>query len=361
MNRYSRHIILEEIGQKGQDRLTEAKVLVVGAGGLGCPVLQYLTAAGVGTLGIVDFDLVEESNLQRQVLFGTSSLGKNKAITAKERLLDLNNTITINAYSKKLTHKNALEIFKDYDIIVDGTDNFATRYLINDASLITNKPLVYGAIYKFEGQVAVFNYKNGPSYRCLFPKSPKEGAIPNCSEIGVLGVLPGIIGSMQANEVIKIILGIGDVLSGKMLCYNALTIQSTTLIIKRHEDEINKVVINKENFQKTKETLNCTFSPQEISIEDAFKKKDIQFIDVREFDELPKLESLNPIYIPLSEFENNLDKIDSEKEKMIFCQTGVRCKTAVSILHKHDITPSYTIKEGALEILEYMTQLHKQY
>jgi len=360
LNRYNRHIILSEIGQKGQDKLTQAKVLVVGAGGLGCPVLQYLTAAGIGTIGIVDFDIVEKSNLQRQVLFGTSSLGKNKAIAAKQRLLDLNDTISIHTYPEKLTHKNVLELFKDYDIIVDGTDNFATRYLINDASIITNKPLVYGAIYKFEGQVAVFNYQNGASYRCLFPTPSKEGAIPNCSEIGVLGVLPGIIGSMQANEVLKIILGLGNILSGKLLCYNALTTQTTTLIIHKVESEIKKVLSKKESFPNTVEELNCNFNPPEISIEDAFKKRNIQFIDVREKDEFPKVDSLNPTYIPLSEFENNLDKIDSKKEKIIFCQSGIRSKKAVSVLQKHHINNSYSIKEGASEILEYINQLHKQ-
>ena len=174
MSRYSRHIILSEIGQKGQDKLTQAKVLVVGAGGLGCPILQYLAAAGIGFLGIVAFDIIEESNLQRQILFGMSTLGKNKALAAKERLEDLNPTIAITAYPERLTSKNAISLFNKYDIIVDGTDNFTTRYLINDASLITNKPLVYGAIYKFEGQAAVFNYQDGPSYRCLFPIPPKE-------------------------------------------------------------------------------------------------------------------------------------------------------------------------------------------
>lgn len=354
MNRYNRHITLKEIGQKGQDKITQAKVLVVGAGGLGCPVLQYLTAAGIGTIGIVDFDVVEESNLQRQVLFGTSSLGKNKAIAAKERLIDLNNTITINTYPEKLTHKNALELFKNYDIIVDGTDNFVSRYLINDASIITNKPLVYGAIYKFEGQVAVFNYQNGASYRCLFPTPPKQGTIPNCSEIGVLGVLPGIIGSMQANEVLKIILGLGNVLSGRLLCYNALTTQTTTLKINKVESEIEKMLSKKESFQNTVEALSCDFYIPEISIEAAFKKKNIQFIDIREKDEFPKVDGLDPTYIPLSELENNLDKIDSEKEKMIFCQSGIRSKTAVSILQKHNINKSYSVKEGALEILEYI-------
>jgi sulfur-carrier protein adenylyltransferase/sulfurtransferase len=361
MSRYNRHIILKEIGQRGQDKLSKAKVLVVGAGGLGCPVLQYLTAAGIGTIGIIDFDIVEESNLQRQVLFGSSSLGENKAIAAKQRLKDLNNTITINAYSEKLTHKNALELFKGYDIIVDGTDNFETRYLINDASIITNKPLVYGAIYKFEGQVSVFNFQDGPSYRCLFPTPPKEGTVPNCSEIGVLGVLPGIIGSMQANEVLKIILGLGNVLSGKLLCYNALNTQTTTLIINKSEAELNKVLLKKESFQNTIEELNCDFYVPEISIEEAFKKKNIQFIDVRENNELPKVEDLNPTYIPLSELENSLNKIDLKKEKVIFCQAGIRSKTAVSILQKHNINKSYSVKEGASIILEYMKQLHKQY
>ena len=221
MSRYSRHIILSEIRQEGQDKLNNSKVLVIGAGGLGCPVLQYLVAAGIGTVGIVDFDKVDISNLQRQVLFGTSSVGINKAIAAKKRLEDLNETINIYAIPEQLTTKNALQIFLDYDIIVDGTDNFSTRYLINDAALQLNKPVVYGAIYKFEGQVSVFNYNNGPSYRCLFPKPPQKGSIANCSEVGVLGVLPGIIGTMMANEVIKLILNLKTSFSHRKInCHN---------------------------------------------------------------------------------------------------------------------------------------------
>ncbi len=356
MNRYNRHIILSEIGQEGQNKLSKAKVLVIGAGGLGCPVLQYLAAAGIGTLGIIDFDVVEESNLQRQILFGISSIGQNKAIAAKERLQDLNNTIKINAYTKKLTHKNAIELFRFYDIIVDGTDNFITRYLINDASLITNKPLVYGGIYKFEGQVSVFNYKSGPSYRCLFPTPPKEGTIPNCSEIGVLGVLPGIIGTMQANEVLKIILGIGDVLSGKVVYYNSLTAQSTTLKINKSEKEIRMVLNSVSFFDTQSEDINCDFSIPEISIEEAFNKKEVQFIDVRELFEQPKVEALNPLYIPLSEFEKNITKIDSEIPKMLFCQAGIRSKAAVSIMQQYNINNSYSIKEGASEIIDYLNK-----
>ena len=242
MSRYNRHIILSDVGQQGQDKLSDAKVLVVGAGGLGCPVLQYLTAAGIGTLGIIDFDIVEESNLQRQILFGTESLGTNKAIAAKKRLEDLNPTINIEAITERLTSKNALSLFKEYDLIVDGTDNFATRYLVNDTAILTNKPFVYGAIYKFEGQVSVFNYKDGPSYRCLFPIPPKEGSVANCSEVGVLGVLPGIIGTMMANEVIKIILEFDQVLSGKLLCYNSRTAESSTLKINKNQSEFDKVI-----------------------------------------------------------------------------------------------------------------------
>jgi len=353
LSRYSRHIILSEIGQKGQDKLTQAKVLVVGAGGLGCPILQYLTAAGIGTLGIVDFDIVEESNLQRQILFGMSSIGKNKALAAKERLEDLNPTISITAYPERLTAKNAVSLFNNYDIIVDGTDNFTTRYLINDASIITNKPLVYGAIYKFEGQVSVFNYQNGPSYRCIFPTPPKAGSVPNCSEIGVLGVLPGIVGSMQANEVLKLILGLGNILSGKLLCYNALTAETLTLTVSKSEAEVNKVLNQKDTFQDNQEEFNCEISFIEISVEKALQKKNVQFIDIRETHEQPKVDIANPIEIPLSELELHLDKIDSEKEKIIFCQSGIRSKKAVALLQKNHINNCYSLKEGALAILEH--------
>lgn len=353
MSRYSRHIILSEIGQIGQDKLTQAKVLVVGAGGLGCPILQYLAAAGIGTLGIVDFDIIEESNLQRQVLFGMSTLGKNKALAAKERLEDLNPTISITAYPERLTTKNAISLFNNYDIIVDGTDNFTTRYLINDASLITNKPLVYGAIYKFEGQVSVFNYQNGPSYRCIFPTTPKAGSVANCSEVGVLGVLPGIIGSMQANEVLKLILGLGNILSGKLLCYNALTAESICLTVNKSETEVNKVINQKNTFQDSQEEFNCEIKFNEISVEKALQKKNVQFIDVRETHEQPKVGIINPTLIPLSKLELQLDKIDHEKEKIIFCQSGIRSKKAVALLQKNKINNCYSLKKGALAILKH--------
>lgn len=352
MSRYSRHIVLSEIGPEGQNKLSLAKVLVIGAGGLGCPALQYLTAAGIGTLGIIDFDVVEESNLQRQILFGTSSIGENKALVAKERLEDLNPTITINAYPEKLTPENALDHFQGYDIIVDGSDNFATRYLVNDAAVITGKPVVYGAIYKFEGQVSVFNYENGPSYRCLFPEPPKEGSVANCSEVGVLGVLPGIMGSMQANEVIKIILGFEGVLSGKLLCFNAKSSEATILKIARSHSEYKKILDRKDHFQDYHEEEFCSTVPAEISSEMALQMESVQFIDVRERHEQPQLEFPNCLQIPMGDLENRLTEIDSEKNKIIFCQTGVRSKSAVILLQKHAIINCHSLKGGILAMIE---------
>ncbi len=347
--RYNRHIILSEIGKNGQDKLAKAKVLVIGAGGLGCPVLQYLTAAGVGTIGIVDFDIVSESNLQRQVLYGTSSLGKNKAEAAKTRLEDLNHQISIIAYPEKLTHKNAISIFQKYDIIVDGTDNFATRYLVNDTSIITKKPLVYAGIYKFEGQVSVFNFKKGPSYRCLFPNPPKKGTIPNCSEVGVLGVLPGIIGTLQANEVLKIILEIGNILNRKVLYYNALNNKTNILKIHRSENEIQKVLKSEAIFETLDEEDNCDISVQEISLKELMKKQNFQLIDVREKNENPKIESNKIIHIPLNELEKNIDKLTSEEPLVFFCQAGIKSKRAAS-----KVINSYSLQEGASEIIEYL-------
>jgi len=359
MSRYNRHIILSEIGQEGQDKISDAKVLVIGAGGLGCPILQYLTAAGVGSLGIIDYDVVELTNLQRQVLFGKSSLGQNKAKAAKARLQDLNNEISIVAYPEKLNFTNAVDLFSQYHIIVDGSDNFETRYLVNDACIITNKPLVFGAIYKFEGQVSVFNSKNGPSYRCLFPNPPKKDSIPNCSEIGVLGVLPGIIGTMQANEVLKIILELGNTLSGKLLCYNALTSQISTLKVNRNEAVFQSVLKDKDSFHKTKIEFNCKAEVKDVSIETFLSEKNIQFIDVREKHEHPIIGDLEVLHIPLSQLENNLDKIDVTKKKAVFCQSGIRSKQAVSILHALNINDCFSITEGASEINDKLKDYQK--
>ncbi|NNK82699.1 MAG: dinucleotide-utilizing protein [Flavobacteriaceae bacterium] len=338
MDRYSRHIILSEIGQEGQNKITQAKVLVVGAGGLGCPVLQYLAAAGVGTLGIIDFDVVEESNLQRQILFGTSSLGKNKAIAAKQRLEDLNPTIKIKAYPETLTSENAIKLFGDYEIIVDGTDNFDTRYLINDAAVLTNKPVVYGAIYKFEGQVAVFNYQDSATYRCLFPNKPKANSIANCSEIGVLGVLPGIIGTMQANEVLKIIIEFKDVLAGKLFCFNAKTNQTATLNINKTKYKIEALVDSNPS--------NCKKRMKNISLEYALNLENVVFLDVREFHEQPKINIKNYLQIPLSQFSENMSKIDKNKNTVIMCQHGIRSLKVVEFLKQQNFNNCFNLEGG---------------
>lgn len=341
-HRYSRHLSLDKVGLSGQEKLKAAKVLVIGAGGLGCPVLQYLTAAGVGTIGIIDFDSVDETNLQRQILFTTADIGINKAVAAEQRLKQLNPFVEFNVHSEKLTNHNALELFSNYDIIVDGTDNFSTRYLVNDASIISNKPLVYGAIYKFEGQVTVFNYKAGPSYRCLFPEPPKAGSVPNCSDVGVIGVLPGIIGSQQANEVLKIILEIGQPLSGKLLTYNSLNSSFFTVNVNRSESQIEKVLDKNFNFEQIDYDFFCGIKQdkniQEITIDELKEwyqnTTDFQLVDVREEWERPRIKKENVIIAPLDELDEFVTKISKDKKVVIICQHGIRSLSAIETLKR---------------------------
>ena len=236
IRRYSRHLIMPEVGMDGQRKLKEASVLCVGAGGLGSPLALYLAAAGVGHIGLVEFDVVDESNLQRQIIHGTSTLGKSKLESAKARLHDLNPLIEITGYEEPLTSANALDIIPHYDIVADGTDNFQTRYLTNDACVLLGKPNVYGSIFRFEGQASVFYAKEGPCYRCLFPEPPPPGLVPSCAEGGVLGVLPGVIGTIQATEVVKLIIGQGDPLIGRLLLYDALEMSFTTLKLRKNPD-----------------------------------------------------------------------------------------------------------------------------
>src|SRR5215469_13944416 len=234
--RYSRHLIMPEVGMAGQLKLKAARVLLIGTGGLGAPLGLYLTAAGVGHIGLVDFDVVDFTNLQRQVTFGTSDVGKPKTQAAQARLSNLNPDVQIATYETKLTSENALELFKDYDIVVDGTDNFPTRYLVNDACVLLGKPNVYGSIFRFEGQVTIFGMPGGPCYRCLYPEPPPPGLVPSCAEGGVLGVLPGIVGSLQALETIKLILGIGEPLVGRLLLYDALGMRFRELKLRKNPD-----------------------------------------------------------------------------------------------------------------------------
>ncbi|HEX7413896.1 MAG TPA: molybdopterin-synthase adenylyltransferase MoeB [Bacteroidia bacterium] len=341
--RYARHIILPEIGLEGQQKLKQAKVLVVGAGGLGCPVLQYLTAAGVGTIGIIDFDTVDETNLQRQVLYSTQDIGKYKADIAKEKLEKQNPYINLIAHVEHLTSANALKIISQYDIVVDGSDNFATRYLVSDACVILNKVLVFGSIFKFEGQVSVFNYKGGPTYRCLYPEPPVEGDVPNCAEIGVLGVLPGIVGTLQANEVIKIITKNGEVLSGKLLTLDALTMQfnTFTIAVNTKNKKIDKL-IDYDSFCGIIKEISAEELKQKIK-----SKEDFQLIDVREPREY-QLKNIGGILIPLNELEKNLDKISKEKEIVVHCASGARSKKATTILNKNGFDKVFNLKKGLL-------------
>ena len=325
---YSRHLLLDEIGVSGQEKLKAAKVLVIGAGGLGCPILQYLTAAGLGTIGIIDGDKVSVSNLQRQILFNIDDVGKSKVRSAVNKLKVLNPYVKFNIYEEYLTIDNAIELFKNYDVIVDGSDNFQTRYLCNDAAVITNKPLVFGSIFKFEGQVTVFNYKNGPTYRCLYPTPPKAGSVLACGEVGVIGVLPGIIGCYQANEVIKIICGLDTVLSGKLLTINTLNNQHFVLSYSKNE------AINIIKLEDSYEVF-CGISKNEqlaISNEQLItmqKSEPVQLIDVRSDKEF----ELNPIYqeainIPVDEIENRISELDTSIKTVLFCSSGQRAGVA---------------------------------
>lgn len=352
--RYNRHVILDQVGIEGQLKLKAAKVLVIGAGGLCCPVLQYLAAAGVGTIGIIDFDTVDISNLQRQILFTRQDLGKNKAITAAERLKQLNEHVNFQVYPERLTTENALDLFATYDLIIDGTDNFSTRYLVNDAAVLTNKPLVYGSIYKFQGQVSVFNYKYGPTYRCLFPVPPKAGTIKNCSEIGVIGVLPGIIGTQQANEAIKIILGIGTPLSGQLLIYDALKASYINVGIQRSEAEVQKILALKANFISHDYDAFCGVELEtrlhEISGADLkgfLNKAEVRIIDLREEWEEPQLEGSNVERIVMSHLQEKMDRFKTDKIVVLVCQTGARSKNVGRLLKQtHQIENIKELKGG---------------
>ncbi len=344
LKRYARHIILPKIGLAGQQKLKQAKVLVIGAGGLGCPVLQYLTAAGIGTIGIIDFDKVDESNLQRQVLYNTEDVGKYKAEVAKEKLSKQNPYIQLTAINYQLSSKNALDIISQYDIVVDGSDNFATRYLVNDACVILNKILVFGSIYKFDGQVSVFNYQNGPTYRCLYPEPPIDGEIANCAEVGVIGVLPGIIGTFQANEAIKIIIGIGETLSGKLLAFDALTMQFNTFdIIANPENKKITKLIDYDFFCGTIKEISAVELKEKIK-----QKQDFQLIDVREANEY-QIKNIGGLLIPLNTLQANLHKINKEKEVIVYCASGARSKKAVALLKENGFTNMYNLKNGLLD------------
>ncbi|HEX4953293.1 MAG TPA: molybdopterin-synthase adenylyltransferase MoeB [Thermoanaerobaculia bacterium] len=352
IRRYSRHLILPEVGMEGQKKLKTSRVLMVGAGGLGSPIGLYLAAAGVGTLGVVEFDVVDESNLQRQLLYGQSSVGRSKLEAAAERLSDINPYVKIEPHAVRLSSENALELFRGYDLVVDGTDNFPTRYLVNDACVMTGKPNVYGSIFRFEGQVSVFWGAQGPCYRCLFPEPPPPGLVPSCAEGGVLGVLPGIIGALQANEVVKLLLGIGEPLIGRLVLFDALRLKFRELKLKKNpecplcsEHPTLTQLIDYEQF--------CGLGPSEAAEEMGIETeelpwevtslelkawlddgRDLVLLDVRNPPELAICRIDGSRFLPLPELPERAAELDGEQGRLIvaYCHGGVRSLKAAQYL-----------------------------
>lgn len=349
MKRYSRHLIMPEVGLKGQEKLKAASILIIGTGGLGSPSSLYLAAAGIGRIGLVDFDKVDYSNLQRQILFTTNDVGRPKIEAAKERLLATNPEIKVETYETRLTSENAMDIFKNYDIIIDGTDNFPTRYLTNDACVLLGKPNVYGSIFRFEGQASVFDAKRGPCYRCLYPEPPPPGMVPSCAEGGVLGILPGLVGVIQATEAIKLILGEPDVLIGRLLLINALKMKFREVKLRKNEE---CPLCGKNPTIKKLGDYNqfCGVSPQnqqqaapqedvshlEISVKDLQcliqSGKKVRIIDVREPHEWEICHLDQAELMPLSEFERHIPKLKKDEELIIHCKSGGRSMRALMLL-----------------------------
>ncbi|HLE62365.1 MAG TPA: molybdopterin-synthase adenylyltransferase MoeB [Pyrinomonadaceae bacterium] len=346
--RYSRHLIMPEVGMEGQRRLKAASVLMIGTGGLGAPTGMYLAAAGVGRLGIVDFDLVEESNLQRQIIHGTKDIGRRKTESARDRLRDINPYIEIEAHESRLTSENALRLFKNYDVVVDGTDNFPTRYLVNDACVLSRKPNVYGSIFRFEGQASVFWAEKGSCYRCLYPEPPPPGLVPSCAEGGVLGVLPGIVGAIQANETIKILLGAEGILINRLLLFDAWQLKFRELKLRKDpscpvcgENPTIKGLIDYEEFCGLK--AGSAPGRNEMQLEEIGalqlsqrlrRGEDIQVIDVREPHEYEIARIPESKLIPLGRVVNRMNEIDPTRETVVHCKGGVRSAKAIEALKR---------------------------
>lgn len=358
--RYNRQIILPNFGVEGQEKLKNASVLVIGAGGLGAPNLQYLTAAGIGRIGVVDFDEVSLTNLQRQVLFSTDEVGQSKAKTAIERLQKLNPDTQFDLYNTQISAENALQLVEPYDLVIDGSDNLPTRYLVNDVCVMLDKPLIYGAIFRFEGQVSVFNEllqdgTRGPNYRDLFPTPPPPDMVPSCSEGGVFGVLPGIIGAMQANEAIKVLANIGETLSGKLLLFDSLDFTSRYLNVRSNPD--NPVsgqnptiteLIDYETFCAGPEIQVEVVTIESITVKELNDQRDRYFIlDVREPYEY-EISNLNGLNIPLNDLSGKLDEIPRNKEVVVHCKSGVRSKKAIEFLKGEGFSKLLNLEGGIL-------------
>ena len=359
--RYSRHLIMPEVGMDGQLKLKNAKVLCIGAGGLGSPLLLYLGAAGVGRLGIVDFDVVDFTNLQRQVIHGTADVGRSKLESAQATIREINPNVEVVGYNARLTSENALELFRDFDIIVDGTDNFPTRYLVNDACVLLGKPNVYGSIFRFEGQASVFYARQGPCYRCLYPEPPPPGLVPSCAEGGVLGVLPGIVGCLQAMETIKLIIGQGQTLIGRLLVFDALGMKFRELKLRKNPDcpvcgahpTITRL-IDYEQFcgirgeEHTSEMSGIPeIGPREVK-KMIDEKQPFVLIDVREPHEFQICRIPGSTLIPLGEIPKRMHELDSAREIVVHCRSGQRSARAVEFLMKAGFQKIHNLKGGIL-------------
>jgi molybdopterin/thiamine biosynthesis adenylyltransferase/rhodanese-related sulfurtransferase len=360
IERYSRHLIMPEVGMDGQLKLKQAKVLCIGTGGLGAPLGLYLAAAGVGRIGLVDFDRVDDSNLQRQVLFSTKDVGRPKIEAAADRLRGLNPDIQIDTFDTHLSSDNALDILKDYDIIVDGTDNFPTRYLVNDASVLLKKPNVYGSIFRFEGQITIFGDPNGPCYRCLYPEPPPPGLVPSCAEDGVLGVLPGIVGSIQAAETLKLIIGKGDSLIGRLLLFDALAMRFRELKLRKNPDcpmcgthpTITKLIDYAEfcgvrgEEAPAPQTSVPEITPRELKTR-LDRGDDLYILDVREPHEY-QICNLGGHLIPLGDLSKRASELDSSREIVAHCRSGKRSAEAVEFLQRAGFRKVLNLKGGIL-------------
>lgn len=357
--RYSRHLIMPEVGMEGQLKLKAAKVLCIGAGGLGSPLILYLAAAGVGTIGIVDFDVVDFTNLQRQIIHTTADVGRKKLDSAQEKLKAINPNVNVVGFDTRISSANALEIIREFDIIVDGTDNFPTRYLVNDACVLTGKPNVYGSIFRFEGQVSVFGMEDGPCYRCLYPEPPPPGLVPSCAEGGVLGILPGLVGVMQATEATKLILGTGDPLIGRLLLVDALGMKFRELKLRKNPDcpacgthRTIKELIDYNEFcgirgeEKAVENQVPTISVEELK-QRRDAGEDVFVLDVREPHEY-QICNIQGHLIPLNDLPKRVHELDSSREIVAHCRSGARSAKAVEFLRQSGFTKVRNLTGGIL-------------
>ncbi len=360
--RYSRHILLPQVGEAGQRRLKSSRVLLVGAGGLGSPVALYLAAAGVGTIGLVDFDSVDLSNLQRQILHGSSAIGHSKLESARDRLRDINPNVHVESYATRLTSGNALEIVRGYDLIVDGTDNFATRYLINDTSVLLGIPNVYGAVHRFEGQASVFGAPNGPCYRCLFREPPPPDLVPSCAEAGVLGVVPGLVGTIQATEALKMLLGLGETLVGRLLTINVLTMAFRTVEIRPDPEcpacgthEITEL-IDYDEFCNGAPSTDRRIEVQDIQPSQLAERlatgEDLEIIDVREPFEWELGHIPGARLVPLGRIADEIPRLDKRRETILYCKVGARSRFAAEQLADAGLSEVRNLAGGILRWID---------